>query len=97
MTKLIISVLAILLVGCTSLEQKLSKCPGRSIDEIINRRGSPDEVTPLYNGGNEMTWKQRWGANGESICAVRFKCGSNGIIRSYSYHNCGLEGSGYGP
>ena len=97
MTKLLISVLVILLVGCTSLEQKLSKSPGRSIDEIINRRGSPDEVTPLYNRGNEMTWEQRWGANGESICAVRFKCDSNGIIRSYSYHNCGLEGSGYGP
>ena len=97
MTKFIISVLVILLAGCTSLEENLRKSPGRSIDEVIKRRGDPDEVTPLYNGGNEMAWRQRWGANGENICTVRFKCDSYGIIQSYSYHNCGSHGSGYGP
>jgi len=97
MAKLIIPVLVILLAACTSLEQNLSKYPGRSIEEVIESRGSPDEVTPLYNGGNEMTWRQRWGAYGENTCTVRFKCDANGIIQSYSYHNCGSHGSGYGP
>jgi hypothetical protein len=97
MIKSVVFGLAIFLASCASLDQKLSELPGRSIDEVINRRGSPDVVTPLYNGGNEMTWSQRWGANGENICTVRFKCDSNGIIQSYAYQNCGSEGSGYGP
>jgi hypothetical protein len=97
MTRIVISVLVILLAGCASLEQNLSKYPGRSIDEVIQRRGSPDEVTPLHGGGNEMTWRQRWGANGENTCTVRFKCDAHGIIQSYAYQNCGSHGSGYGP
>ena len=97
MIKLVISVLVILLASCTSLEQKLKKYPGRSIDEVIKSRGDPDEVTPLHNGGNIMTWKQRWGASGENICTVRLTCDSHGIIQSYSYLNCGLDGSGQGP
>jgi hypothetical protein len=97
MIKFVIPVLVILLAGCTSLEQNLRETPGRSIDEVIKRRGNPDEVTPLSNGGNEMTWRQPWGANGENTCTVRFKCDVHGIIQSYSYYNCGPHGSGYGP
>jgi hypothetical protein len=98
MGKLLISVLVILLASCsTSLEQKLSKYPGCSIDEVIERRGEPNEVTPLHNGGSIVSWRQRWGAYGENTCTVRFTCDSNGIILSYSYQNCGLEGSGHGP
>jgi len=97
MIKSVVFVLAILLASCTSLEQNLRKYPGQSIDEVIKRRGSPDEATPLYNGGNVMTWRQRWGASGENVCTVRFTCDSYGIIQSYSYLNCGLDGSGHGP
>jgi len=98
MIKSVVLVLAILLASCTSLEQNLKKYPGRSIDEVIKSRGDPDEVTPLHNGGNTMTWRQRWGASGEHICTVRFTCDSHGIIQSYSYLNCGgLDGSGQGP
>ena len=91
-------VLAILLASCsTSLDQNLKKYAGCNIDEVIERRGDPDEVTPLRNGGNIFGWKQRWGARGENICTVRFACDSSGIIQSYSYLNCGLDGSGQGP
>ena len=91
-------VLAILLASCsTSLDQKLTKYAGCSIDEVIERRGDPDEVTPLRNGGNIFGWNQRWGASGENICTVRFTCDPSGIIQSYSYLNCGLDGSGQGP
>ena len=98
MIRLVVLVLAILLAGCsTSLDQNLKKYTGCSIDEVIERRGDPDEVTPLHNGGNIMTWRHRWGAYGENICTVRFTCDSSGIIQSYSYLNCGLDGSGQGP
>ena len=98
MIKQVVLVLAILLASCsTSLDQKLKKSTGLSIDEVIKRRGNPDEVTPLRNGGNIYGWKQRWGASGENICTVRFTCDSSGIIQSYSYLNCGLDGSGQGP
>lgn len=98
MIRSVVLVLAILLASCsTSLDQKLRKYPGRSIDEVIKSRGNPDEVTQLHSGGKEMTWRQRWGAVGENICTVRFTCDPNGIIQSYSYLNCGLEGSGHGP
>jgi hypothetical protein len=98
MIKLVVLVLAILLASCsTSLDQNLKKYHGLSIDEVIERRGSPDEVTPLHNGGNIMEWRQRWGVSGENICTVRFTCDSSGIIQSYSYLNCGLDGSGQGP
>jgi hypothetical protein len=97
MIKSVVLVLAILLASCTSLEQKLKTYPGRSIDEVIKSRGDPDEVTPLHNGGNIMEWRQRWGVSGENICTVRFTCDSSGIIQSYSYLNCGLDGSGQGP
>ena len=98
MAKQFISVLAILLACCSaSLDQKLMKSVGSSIDEVIERRGEPDAVNPLRNGGNEMTWNQRWGASGESICTVRFTCDPQGIVQRYSYQNCGLDGSGYGP
>ncbi len=98
MRKSFVFVLVILLAGCsTSLDQKLKKLQGRSIDEVIDRRGDPDEVTPLRNGGNIMTWTQRWGASGENICTLRFTCDSSGIIQSYTYLNCGLDGSGQGP
>ena len=91
-------VLAILLASCsTSLDQKLTKYAGCHIDEVIERRGDPDEVTPLRNGGNIFGWNQRWGASGENICTVRFTCDPSGIIQSYSYLNCGLDGSGQGP
>jgi hypothetical protein len=90
--------LAIVLAGCsTSLDQNLRKAVGLNIEEIIERRGNPDEVTPLQNGGNTMTWTQRWGARGEQICTVRITCDSRGIVHRYSYQNCGPEGSGYGP
>ncbi len=97
MIRQIVLVLAILLAGCTSLDQNLQKYPGRSIDEVIERRGNPDEVTPLHNGGKVMTWRQRWGAAGESVCTVRFTCDAHGIIQGYSYQNCGPDGSGHGP
>jgi hypothetical protein len=98
MIKSVVLVLAILLAGCsTSLDQKLKKSAGRSIDEVIKSRGDPDEVTPLRNGGNILGWKQRWGASGENICTVRFTCDASGIIQSYSYLNCGPDGSGQGP
>ena len=98
MIKFVVLVLAMLLASCsTSLDQRLKKYAGRSIDEVIKSRGSPDEVTPLHDGGNIMTWKQRWGASGENICTVRFTCDSSGIIQSYLYLNCGLDGSGQGP
>ena len=98
MIKVIALVLAILLAGCsTSLDQNLRKYAGRSIDEVIESRGDPDEVTPLRNGGKIMTWTQRWGVSGEYICTVRFTCDSSGIIQSYLYLNCGLDGSGQGP
>jgi hypothetical protein len=98
MIRFVVLVLAILLAGCsTSLDQNLKKYAGGSIDEVIKRRGEPDEVTPLHNGGNIMTWTQRWGASGENICTVRFTCDPSGIIQSYTYLNCGLDGSGQGP
>jgi hypothetical protein len=98
MIKPVVIVVAILLASCsTSLDQNLKKYHGLSIDEVIKTRGSPDEVTPLRNGGRILGWKQRWGASGENICTVRFTCDSSGIIQSYSYLNCGLEGSGQGP
>jgi hypothetical protein len=98
MCTFVVFALVMLLAGCSaSLDQKLKKYAGRSIDEVVERRGDPDEVTRLHNGGSIVTWKQRWGAYGENICTVRFTCDASGIVQSYSYLNCGLDGSGQGP
>jgi len=90
-------IIGILFAGCASLDERMAKYVGQHRDELINNWGPPSEVTKLKKGGTRIIYyEQNPLIHPNQIidpalnnCEKIFITDSRGIIKSYSYENCG--------
>lgn len=93
----VICTFIVLLAGCASLDKRMSNYVGQSRNQLVNNWGSPSEEIPLKNGGSRLVYVEELPLINPSqyvnpslrMCQKVFVTDSRGIIKSYSYNNCG--------
>jgi len=89
-------IIGILLAGCRTLDERMTRYVGEHPDELVSYWGPPSEETKLKKGGtpilyvvdNPLIHPSQHVNPALRICEKIFITDSRGIIQSYSHHNC---------
>jgi len=86
---LLISLISLVLFGCTTTKSVMKSWVGHPIDDVVAAWGAPDSRMARTDGGAVYTWITVSGNQyGVQQCRQSFTTNAESVVTGWSYNNC---------